>query len=174
MIVFFIILTTVLLIIIYRLGGFKHFQSPFKKVDKYPPQMYPCRICREMISVKEKTCQYCGAETRVSPEENKDFNIDEYAPYVEYTVNLLELPDVETIPQGDKTDITVCFTGFHEVDRDRLKELSAKLGLIPRTGICKNLKLLVCGDKPGPSKIMKAQDIGTEIINFAVFSERYL
>ena len=63
----------------------------------------------------------------------------------------------------------VCFTGFVPSERDELCALANNAGYSVKDSVTKNLKILVTGSNPGPSKLQKATIQGVKIVSEAEF-----
>jgi NAD-dependent DNA ligase len=61
--------------------------------------------------------------------------------------------------------LEICFTGFKQVDKDRLTQAVEAVDFIVRTSVTSRLHFLCCGYNAGPSKIEKARFQGTVILN---------
>ena len=64
-----------------------------------------------------------------------------------------------------KRNHETCFTGFSPADKERLQQLATANGLDVVQSVTKTLLFLVTGGNAGPSKLQKAKDQGTVILN---------
>jgi NAD-dependent DNA ligase len=61
--------------------------------------------------------------------------------------------------------LEVCFTGFTPETKDKLKEIAKQNGIIVRHSVSKNLKFLIVGESPGPTKVGMAEAQGVQLLN---------
>ena len=64
---------------------------------------------------------------------------------------------------------SICFTGFTVQEREPLAAQAESSGYRVVDTVNKNLYLLVCGLSPGPSKIQKAREQDTRIVDESEF-----
>lgn len=70
--------------------------------------------------------------------------------------------------------LTVCFTGSsYRMKGDAVEEFLEKNGAKCVHGVNKKLNYLITGDKPGGSKVAKAEELGVEIINERDFYNKF-
>jgi DNA ligase (NAD+) len=70
--------------------------------------------------------------------------------------------------------LTVCFTGSsNKFKGDDVEKFLEKNGAKCVHGVSKKLNYLITGDKPGSSKIKKAEELGVEIINENDFYNKF-
>ncbi|MCK8043435.1 hypothetical protein MSG37_00925 [Shewanella sp. 1CM18E] len=63
----------------------------------------------------------------------------------------------------------ICFTGFNAVERNELETQAELVGLSVKKSVTKNLHILCIGENAGPSKIDKAREGGSVIIDKSQF-----
>ena len=117
-------------------------------------------------------CPHCGEVIRIDSDvcELTDSPLDrfcvEYDPKKEavknhfaHKVENIDFPDLARLNLSSGfAGKEICFTGFTESDKEKLRELSAKLGISMRNTVTKNLDFLVCGPNAGPAKIRKCEE----------------
>lgn len=59
----------------------------------------------------------------------------------------------------------VCFTGFKPLEKERLIDIANSNDMNVVKSVTKNLKFLITGENPGPSKFAKAKDQNATILN---------
>ena len=84
---------------------------------------------------------------------------------------------VETpVDTGDKalSGLTVCFTGKSErFSGDDVETFLEENGAKCTHSVSKKMDYLIIGEKPGGSKVAKAQELGVEIIEEDLFYQRF-
>ena len=65
----------------------------------------------------------------------------------------------------------ICFTGFKNSDKGRLKKLATQAGFEVKDCVTKKLKILVIGDNRGPDKIAKANAQGCPVFTEDAFMD---
>lgn len=156
---------------------FNELFNALKRINPKHPFLVPTPQPNTMIK-----CPCCGHKfTLIDRKTTIELMEDAYVNYDDNQRNKYNkaetmdgLPDIESIVQLPERKITVCFTGFHERDKCHLKAIALKSGLILRTGVTKDLKLLVCGATPGPSKLAQAKEQDVAILNFEEFEKQYV
>lgn len=114
----------------------------------------------------------------------RTFRLDRVLEYVDQDVDLDErvryhresspLPNhAPGRPRPATGSVEVCFTGFSADTRASLEEAARKNGLFIRGDVTKNLGVLCCGSKAGPSKVEKARRLGAVALTEEQF-RRYL
>ncbi|MGS0724583.1 BRCT domain-containing protein [Shewanella sp. 0m-11] len=63
----------------------------------------------------------------------------------------------------------ICFTGFNAVERNELETQAELVGLSVKKNVTKNLHILCIGENAGPSKVDKAREGGSVIIDKSQF-----
>ncbi|OGV56918.1 MAG: hypothetical protein A2X49_02115 [Lentisphaerae bacterium GWF2_52_8] len=122
-------------------------------------------------------CPHCNKEFDYKDKQDKPFKIKGSA--IEFNANCLEVYTVAKLPlvkipnalplNNPFKGTNVCFTGFAESDKLRIKELAKDLGMNVKSSISGILQLLVCGPSPGSSKIQQARDRNIKIISYDDF-----
>ncbi len=77
--------------------------------------------------------------------------------------------------------MTICFTGdfkklsypYNFGSGTKIEDFFTKYGAKCIHGVTKNLDILVTGDKPGPSKVNKAKELGIQIMDIEEFMDEY-
>lgn len=69
--------------------------------------------------------------------------------------------------------LSVVISGVFTRPRDELKKLIEQNGGKNSSGVTRKTSLLLAGEKPGPDKVAKAEQLGIEIISEKDFLERY-
>ena len=83
----------------------------------------------------------------------------------------VDIPD--SLPHAsDFAGKKVVFTGFTTIQKNAMRVVSDRCGMIQQTGVCKSTDILICGDNAGPSKLQKARAQGVEIMTACDFFER--
>jgi len=67
-------------------------------------------------------------------------------------------------PRKNPNELEVCFTGFAPEEKDMMADLASTKGMTVKKSVTKNLKFLVTGEAPGPSKLEKAESQGVTIL----------
>lgn len=84
------------------------------------------------------------------------------------------LDDALLVKNSDKlAGLSVVISGVFSRPRDELKKLIEQNGGKNSSGVTKKTSFLLAGDKPGPDKVAKAQQLGVEIISEQDFLDRY-
>lgn len=84
------------------------------------------------------------------------------------------LDDALLVKNSDKlAGLSVVISGVFSRSRDELKKLVEQNGGKNSSGVTKKTSFLLAGDKPGPDKVAKAQQLGVEIISEQDFLDRY-
>jgi len=84
------------------------------------------------------------------------------------------LDDALLVKNSDKlAGLSVVISGVFSRSRDELKKLIEQNGGRNSSGVTKKTSFLLAGDKPGPDKVAKAQQLGVEIISEQEFLDRY-
>ncbi|MBL0913537.1 MAG: NAD-dependent DNA ligase LigA [Bacteroidia bacterium] len=84
------------------------------------------------------------------------------------------LDDALLVKNSDKlAGLSVVISGVFSRSRDELKKLVEQNGGKNSSGVTKKTSFLLAGDKPGPDKVAKAQQLGVEIISEQEFLDRY-
>ncbi len=118
-------------------------------------------------------CPCCGHSFKVTTEP--DIMQQSYVYYSPNPIQNITLTQNINITQCQElSGKKVCFTGFLEYDKQRLKDIAVKLGMIYRTEVSKHLNFLVCGSNPGPQKLIQAKEFNITTINIDEFIEKYL
>lgn len=63
----------------------------------------------------------------------------------------------------------ICFTGFRPAEKSNMEKLAEQNGYRSVGSITVNLKVLVTGEAPGPTKLAKARQQGVTILSAASF-----
>ncbi|GIU13070.1 BRCT domain-containing protein [Shewanella sp. MBTL60-007] len=63
----------------------------------------------------------------------------------------------------------ICFTGFTAGERNELETIGESIGLSVKKSVTKNLHILCVGENAGPSKVDKAREAGSVVINKSQF-----
>ncbi|MGN0195931.1 MAG: NAD-dependent DNA ligase LigA [Candidatus Cryptobacteroides sp.] len=66
-------------------------------------------------------------------------------------------------------DLSIVISGTFSISRDEMKALIEANGGKNSSGVSKKTSFLLAGEKPGPEKVRKAQDLGIKIISEADF-----
>jgi DNA ligase (NAD+) len=66
---------------------------------------------------------------------------------------------VKTSGEQPLKGVTFCITGEFMTDRDTLSKQLESLGAVAKSGVSKHVNLLICGDSPGKTKLLKAKDL---------------
>jgi len=69
--------------------------------------------------------------------------------------------------------LSVVISGVFSRSRDELKKLIEQNGGKNSSGVTKKTSFLLAGEKPGPDKVAKAQQLGVEIVSEQAFFDRY-
>lgn len=93
---------------------------------------------------------------------------DEQAWSIIYELDAKEKADREA-----KRMSTVCFTGFSKADKAAIEAVATQCGLKQVSGVSKSLKYLVLGETPGESKVIKAQELGVDILHAHEFEQLF-
>jgi len=67
----------------------------------------------------------------------------------------------------------ICFTGFKNSQKEKLRQLATQIGFDVKDGMTKNLAILVIGENAGPSKISKATAQGCTILTEGGFIDYF-
>jgi len=142
-----------------------------------------CPSCENKILIPrfdllkiEAKCPFCDLKFFI--EENVTHSglwdiTDAYVNYEAPPKNELPiLEEIENIDNSFFTNHEVCFTGFEDDEKKELKEMAVALGMIPRSGVTKNLTMLVCGRNAGPIKMSKAKEKGILILTLEEFKSK--
>lgn len=65
--------------------------------------------------------------------------------------------------------ITICFTGFVDIEKSRYQRLAESLGLRVTSGVSGKTSYLFFGANAGPAKLAKAQELGVKIMEIDRF-----
>lgn len=101
----------------------------------------------------------------------RTFRLDRVLEYVDRDTDLDERvryhreaspPPTELLsrPRPTRGAMEVCFTGFSAAVRASLEDAARTSGMFIRGDVTKNLSVLCCGSKAGPSKVQKARQLG--------------
>jgi DNA ligase (NAD+) len=85
----------------------------------------------------------------------------------------MAIEETEEVKQIENRNIKVCFTGkSFKFKGDEVEDYLKNNGFTI-TGVSKSLDYLIIGEKPGGSKVKKAEDYGIKIISEVEFYEMF-
>lgn len=96
----------------------------------------------------------------VDSKKTKPFAKEKYRPE-----DQKQRTDIDTIPNNKFKGKAVCLTGFTETESQEYGHTLHLLGATLKKSVSGKTDVLICGPKPGPSKIAQAKELNIEIIN---------
>jgi len=109
--------------------------------------------------ISPKLIQILRSRTELTDEEI--INTDE----AEGWKIIRELDEKKKALQAENYKPTICFTGFGLKEKKDLEKQAIIKGMKPISGVSSSLKYLVIGETPGESKIQKAKEASSKILD---------